>query len=193
MRRDSKEDMLEQLQRDMGLQDDPSRFEAFQFRWDRSKSAQQQDPKVVSRFAWKVQDCLPFFHHYAGSNWPILFFLEIQLMSLQRKEAQFRQRSDSQATLPDFPLVEIGEVVGSAASAALTAAITDKSPRSIALLTAIDLAQGDGAASLLEASNWKPVSDSLLESKRQGRVCELAQTWDVIATRLAVLDRCEPE
>ncbi|KAH6888778.1 hypothetical protein BKA70DRAFT_1225956 [Coprinopsis sp. MPI-PUGE-AT-0042] len=113
-----KEALLEQLQRDMGLCDNPGQFETFQrvvaqmvlnLRWNRSKNAQQQDPKVLARLVWKVRDCLPFLQRYPGSDWPILFLLEIYLMSVQRKEARFRQRSDSQATLPDFPLVEISD------------------------------------------------------------------------------------
>ncbi|KAH6910571.1 hypothetical protein BKA70DRAFT_1220477 [Coprinopsis sp. MPI-PUGE-AT-0042] len=124
MYRNSERIMLDQLQRDMGLQDDSDRFEAFQpftflglaiaarlcrdgpqaSWWDLSKDAQQQNPKVLARLAWKVRDSLPFFHRYAGSNWPILFFLEIQLVSLQMEEAQFRRSKRLASYFTRFPI-----------------------------------------------------------------------------------------
>ncbi|KAH6907817.1 hypothetical protein BKA70DRAFT_1427651 [Coprinopsis sp. MPI-PUGE-AT-0042] len=116
MSSNSENTMLEELQRDMGLDSDPDRFDTFQrvfaqnvlkLRWNRSKNACHQSPQALARLVWKMKDCLPFLHGYG--SWPILSLLEIHLVSLQMKEAQFRQRSDSQATLPDFPLAEIGD------------------------------------------------------------------------------------
>ncbi|KAH6905259.1 hypothetical protein BKA70DRAFT_1431348 [Coprinopsis sp. MPI-PUGE-AT-0042] len=70
-----------------------------------AKSEKSQFSLKLKRAAWWVRDRLPLGSNYQSLSEPIYALLEIRRSEIAKREACFRARSASTATLPDFDLL----------------------------------------------------------------------------------------